>query len=447
MSNDLIKNDNPADVLAVIIETGPEILMANQERLTKVQTAVALALADIASEGMSDEMDDYLNRVQVRMKEVLNEMNDERKGLTQSLDKIKKAFTELEAPLDPSKPDSLFNQIGAHRKEYARQVAEERKRREEEARRRQEIKNELDSMETIAKLQIRQGFTDDLFDAKNHMLECFESATLENFDEVEHKIHNWHMQYNKLDHDSIKVSIRAIYHSPEKVTEIIENTKSGTFDAYKIEYETEMNAMRRQIFDQLSGKKQQLEIEAENKRQAELARLEQEAAAKRAMEAKNEEDRIRAQKEQAEAAKREEQRRIEQERLEEERRKRDEENRAAEARKQKEAEEKAKADAEAEKAIKAADTLFQTEMDLAEPESKNKAKETYVIEVKHAQGWLPIVSFYFQNKGAKEDPEGLGKKTLNNMRKFAEDAYNKDGVKIDTPLIVYIADYKVQARK
>lgn len=447
MSNEIVKQENPSDVLAVIIETGPEILMLNQDRLNRVMTAYDDVVKEIEAEGMSDEMDAYLNKFQVRTKEVLNEMNDERKGLTQSLDKIKKAFTELEAPLDPSKPDSIFNKIGKYRTDYARQLAEERRKKEAEAKRLQEIQMELDKLQTDATLKFREAFNMDLADAKSLMLEAFENATLENFDEIEHKVHNWNTTYSQTDHEGIKVTLRAIYHIPDRVNAIIEETRAGMFDAFRIEYETEMNNTRRQLAEKLPGKKQHLAAEAEAKRrQEEAAKAEAEARA-RAQAAKNEEDRIRAEKEAEEAKIRAQKQEEEQRRLEEERRRREEDARTAEAEKARLAEQKAKADAEADKAIKDADALFQTEMDLADTRGKTAAKEVYVIEVKHAQGWLLIVSFYFQKKGAKEDAEGLGKKTLNNMRKFAEDEFNKNGEKIESPLIAYIADYKVQARK
>ena len=92
-------------------------------------------------------------------------------------------------------------------------------------------------------------------------------------------------------------------------------------------------------------------------------------------------------------------------------------------------------------------TLFNNEVQLAEAATDAKAIESYEIEVKNAPAWLLIVSFYFEKEGKKLDVETLGKKSLNQMKKFCESHYKKTNEKIDNQYIAYNPVYKVRAAK
>lgn len=431
--NKELTTQQPIDNTIEIIQAAPEALLLNQDTVNKAVTVCENLLKEIEEKGMTDELDAYCNKVQLRLKEVLSEVTDRRKPLTQTFDLVKKTFTELEAKIDPAKPDSVYTKIQAHRNALATKKAKERAEAEERQRRKLAEDQERDRLSTEAELQIRNGFIADLTEAKGLLQETFNALTLENFEELSDKVYNWTTIYLASEYDSIDVKLRKLYLTEPELEEIIEKARAGKFEAYSAEYAAAIAKEKQLMIDQLPGKKAYLEAEARAKKELEEKRRKAQEEQDEAARIKAEED---ARKAEAEAK-----------RLEEEKLRREEEKRIADAEEARRLEEEAKKKAEADHAIKTSQTLFDNELELKVNAPEPAVVESYEIEVKSAAGYLQIVSYYFTHKGSKEGVEDLEKRTLGQMKKFAETNFKKDGPKIDSPLIEYKPVYKVKATK
>ena len=81
-------------------------------------------------------------------------MNEDRKAITKIIDEIKKAFTEQENKLDPTKDGTVSNKLQAHRNAYAKRVAEEEKKRKEEAERQAKLQQERIDVKSKIDIQL-----------------------------------------------------------------------------------------------------------------------------------------------------------------------------------------------------------------------------------------------------------------------------------------------------
>lgn len=444
--SELIKQENPSDILMAVIETGPETLMLNQEQLDKTITAANDLLAEIKEKGMSDELDHYANRVQVRIKEVVGELKDRRMPLTSRLNLIIKSFTSMESQLDPANPDSVFAQIGKERNAYATKKAEEQKKREQEAARKLAIEQERNRVIGEFDQGLRNGFIKHLTDAKTELQNIFNKITLETYGDGWDFIHDFITEYYLPEFEHITVNIRVVYLTDVEIYEIKSKCREGKFELWGAEYRLAIETLKRELLDKLPGVKKYLEekhaAELELKRKEEEARIAREAAAKIEDEQKRKEaeERLRLQEIEAENAKKE------RERLEEERIKKEEADRIRIAAEQKKLEDDNAAKIKAESEVREATSLFDNQLELTGAESAT-AIESYELVLKSPAAWLHIIRFYFDKAGNKEDVETLGKKSLNQMKTFVEKHYKKTDERIDSPLIEVKPVYKVQARK
>ena len=123
----------PVEEFKSIIEAGPTALSINQDKITKASRACERLLEQIRAEGMNDELDAQCNSLLIKLKNTLTDINERRKPLTEIFDRIRKAFTELEAKIDPAKKDSIYALIQSERNKFATVKIQEQKRRQDEA--------------------------------------------------------------------------------------------------------------------------------------------------------------------------------------------------------------------------------------------------------------------------------------------------------------------------
>lgn len=437
----LTKQENPQDVLLVVIETGPQILMENMEQLEKTKTSVNKLLAEIKETGMSDELDAFCNKVQVRVKEVISEMNDRRKPLTTGMDKIRKSFTELEA-----EAQAAFDSVAKHRNAWATQKAEEQRKREEEAKIKLQKEQEKNRLIGEADLALRNGFLRQMTEYKQRLQDILNQVTLANFDSTWEDVNNWSSTYLKTDFDIIVIPLRGLYLQPEEVIDIKNNARAGKFEIWSAEFKSEVEGQKKEMLDKLPGIKRHLEerrqAEEKQRRDEEEARRKREEAAQIA-DAKKREEALAAAKKAEEDAERQ---RLENIRLDEERKKKEEEDRIRIEEENRKKEEENARKVAADTDVRNAASLFDNQLELSSQE-KATVIESYEIEVKSPNGLLHIVSHYFSYLGSTEEVADLLKRSIGQMKTFCEKDYKKTGRKIDSPLIDYKPIYKVQARK
>ena len=100
---------------ASIISTGGAVLQKNIDIAIKAEAVGNKILADIEVAGgiNSPELDQRCNDFITKCKQRKGEMNEDRKAITQIIDEIKKAFTEQENKLDPTKDGTVSNKLQA----------------------------------------------------------------------------------------------------------------------------------------------------------------------------------------------------------------------------------------------------------------------------------------------------------------------------------------------
>ena len=421
------------DNMVAIIQSAPDALMLNESQVETAVNAVSKTLADIEANGMSDQYDALLNKQQLRLKEVLAEIKDRRMPLTRMFDTVKTRFTELEAKLDPAKPDSIYFKVQVKRNAWATAKAQEQKKREEAAALKLKQDQERVTLKTEAEIQLRNGFIGQLAFAKQSMQSAFDSATLETIAGLRDTLIGWTDVYNIGEFNSINVSLRSAVLDAKEIELLITNARIGKFDNWCAEYRNEISLLRDELLLRIPGKKTELGAVAEAKRKAD-------EAAKAAAAAKDAEAKAAAEEAQRKAA--EEQARLEQQRKDREER---EAREAEEARIA--AERKAKEDAEARKNVEMTNTLFDNAAELAQVQQEVNAIESYEIEVTNVAGWMLIFQLWFKHEGMKLSNAEMDKKTMKQMKTFCEKHFKKADEKIDSPYIIYKPVYKVRAEK
>ena len=448
MQNQLQKTDQTPDIMAALQEA-PESLMLNEEQVKAAVAACNELIEEIDRDGMNEELDEFANKIQIRLKEVLGEIKDRRMPLTRALDQIKKTFTEMEAQIDPDRPQSSYGEIQRRRNAFATLQMELQKKRDEEIR----LKN-LKDQERIrvtgeAELSLRNQFLDHMRMAKECLQAKFDDVTLEIFANTWDEIANFSSEYTDADFAAMTLTIRTVYLGTEDKVEIGKQARLGKKELWTAEYKSAIESLKVELLDQMPGKKQHLEAQAAAEEAARKAKEEADKAAAAAKAAQDEEAKVKAAEQQRLAKEAADKAKAEQERLAKEAADKAEEARIRAAEEQdrlaKEAAEKAAAEAE----VKKAQSLFDNQADVLSNAPKTKTVEDWEIHVKNRNGWLAIVSHYFTYKPADKnaDPMEMGKITLDQMKRFAETDYKKEDRKIDSPMVEYKPTYKVQARK
>ncbi len=431
MNNELTTTGH--DNMVATLQAAPEALMLNQSQVEKAVAAVSKTLADIEANGMNDQYDALLNKQQVRLKEILSEIKDRRMPLTRMFDTVKSAFTELEAQIDPTKEGSIYYKIQVKRNAWATEKAMEEKKRQEEAALKLKQDQERVTLKAEAEIQLRNGFISQLSFAKSSMQSAFDGATLETIDSLKDTLTGWTEIYNIGEFNAITVNLRSAVLQQADIERVILNARAGKFDNWCAEYRNEISLLRDELLLKIGGKRAELEAIADAQRKAE-------EAAKAAAAARDAQAKAAAEEAQRKAA--EEQARLEQRRREREER----EAREAEE-KRIEAERKAKEAAEAQRQVDMTNTLFENTAELAQTSASVNAIESFEIEVTNPAGWLLIFQLWFKHEGSKLSNADMEKKTMKQMKSFAEKHAKKTDEQIDSPFIKYSPVYKVRAEK
>ncbi len=427
-----LQTTNGQDKTIEILNSAPDALMLNQDTVQKAVAACTILL-EKANAGMSDELDAKINQALIKLKDRYAEISERRKPLTQMFDQIRKQFTELEAQIDPTKADSIYGRLQMKRNAYATWKIEQQRKAEQDRERKLKAEQEKITLKAEAEIQLRNGFNNDMMSAISMLQDMFNSSTLENIVEHTSKIHSWNEVYTIAEFNGIPISLRSIYSDQKEIELIIVNARTGKFDQWAAEYKTEIRSIKIDMIDKLPGKKKELEAIAEQKRQADLA-------AKQLAEAKNAADKKAAEEAQAKA-------KAEQERLEQEQRDRELKEKQDREEAERLAKLKAEQDAEAQKNIEQTELMFQNTMEAAAENTEVKVAESWSIEVNNPAGWMEIFRFWMNKEGMKMDNAAIEKKTMKQMKSFAEGWMKKHDESITSPYLIYSPVYKARTEK
>jgi hypothetical protein len=399
-----------------VFKSGSAILLSHQNRASKAlvvgnnillewDKAYTIVDPDKRAEALA-AIDQRSNKFLANCGVAQDEMQESRKAITQLMDMIKKMFTEEENKLDVKK-DTVPAKIQLRRNAYAKQLHEEQERKRKLAEEKAAKAKEEVEIRSFVKNQIANCLLDFLSKKKIAVTNSFNSITLNDFDEKAGRLKLLPTAFplDKL-HEIIKYTAPRYYRHTDSEFQTIQGSEHAQYDfpSFYNEYGRQMAELKLSLLDQLPSKKEELERMAAAD-EAEKIRLENERLNREAAEKK------RLEEETAAAKKAEEEK------------------------------------AELEKAAGTAQLLFDQTVDSSITTPTPETRQGYDIIVTHPAGWVEIFQFWFQREGCKMKIEDIGKKSLNQMKTYAEGVAKKDNVKIESKFLRYETSIKSVNRK
>jgi hypothetical protein len=442
-----------------ILKTGPQILLASQVRKDKAIAVGKNILTAISEGGMTIELDERAMKYLVNVSTANKEMKEQRAGVTQIMDQLKKMYTEVENELDSKKPGTVAAQLQQHRDSFAKQQAEEAEKKRKAAEREAAKKKEAIDLRSHVEKWITEKLLGLLAAKKAGLTNTFNAITLSNYDEKSSGLQK--LSTHVLNADLIERvgKVMTLPYTPNHNASEVDVIKDEVYSAYDFNdwaihvWQKEITELKTDLLEKLPSKKSELDNEkrladeaaaqAEKNRLAEEARQAAIASANAAQKKKLEAEAAIAREKEAAAA----------EKLKVER------EDAAAAQKEREAAENARLAAEAEQNRIAAEqaaevkkqgeqtmVLFEQEAAMAEVAAPD-ARQGFDITVLHAVGYTEIFAMWFRAVGKDLPLDKLGNTKLDQMKAWAEKVAHKDGTTIESKFLKYEASFKAVNKK
>lgn len=458
-----------------VFKGAPGILLKHQDRSKKAmavansilkqwELAYTIQDPDRRREALA-AVDQRSNDFLANCGKACEEMQDSRKAITQLMDMLKKMYTEEENKLDVKK-GMLPASIQSKRNVYAKELLEEQERNRKLAEERVAKGKEEIEIRSYIKNKIADCLLNYLANRKITINNRFNDITLQNFEEKSANLLNMACGFPAEKLSEIVKYSNPFYarHSDQEYLVIQGDVEHGyDFNSFYTEYSRQITDLKQSLVDRLPSKKEELleqkrlADEAEQLRQAELKR-QQEAEAERQKQlaaSKNEEERKRRECEAEDARRAEAERLILMEREAEEKKQQAEEEQKRRQKEEadrlaREAEERRKAvsdEIELNKAAGTAQLLFEQANESALTSPAPESRTAFDITVTHPAGWVELFQFWYQKEGCKMKADDMGKKSLNQMKAFAEGIAKKTGEKIESKFLRYDTSIKSVNRK
>ncbi len=391
--------------ISTTMENAGLVLVANETFADKAVNGGQALLDTIEAEGMNDALDASLNEWQLKAKKAVTILNTRRAPITQMMTKLAGLFTAQENKLDPKKPESVSAKIQKARDQWATFKANEQRKKEQEILKQQNIAKERISIKADIQTHIRTIFNKKLSTFKTDIQNKYNQLTLDNFEEIKAYISQRPVKYPIDAFRNISPAVFGVYLDAAEVEKMIYDERELLYDELAAVFQENIEVEKSNTLELIPSRILELK---------EIAKAG--AAKKKELEAAAEARRI-----------------AEEQRL---------------AKENTDQEIRDKANVAATIQMETASTLFDTTAQLAEvKESAGKAKVAEKINVLSTDGWGAIFIFYFEKEGKGLSIDDFGKKTLNQMKAFAEKHANKSGEKIDNPFIEYVEEVKAVTSK
>lgn len=284
-----------------LAELAPQSYRDNLLSHTRCLEAGNQLLARVKQEGMTDALDIEIAKYIDKAKITVKKMNGKRSPVTQLFDQIRKVYTSMENDVDPSKANSIPNQLQAYRNAFAKKKHEEEERRRREEAARQSKEN--------AKVRYRAEVAEDYncqFNALinksvNDLNELDRQLAVDNYKTVSEALKEYSCELPESWAETIISSAqRPVELSTEECRAIQAGVMSGMLERFREQYRFEVQSTRDDILDRLPSKRRELERMAKASAE-EAARIKAEMEAKERAEAARKEAE-RREREQREAA-------------------------------------------------------------------------------------------------------------------------------------------------
>ena len=243
-----------------LAELAPQSYRENQLSHTRCLEVGSALLLRVKKEGMTDALDIEIAKFIEKAKLTVKKMNGKRTPVTQLFDQIRKVYTSMENDVDPTKADSIPNQLQAHRNAYAKKKHEEEERRRREDAARQAKEN--------AKIRYRADVNDDYVSQFNALVnKCINELTdmdkqisLDNYEIVYDGIKNFSCELPATWCQTvISGAHRPAELTPDECRAIQANVMSGLVNRFKEQFPFEVQSIRDDILDRMPSKKKELE--------------------------------------------------------------------------------------------------------------------------------------------------------------------------------------------
>ena len=389
------------DKLVEIVQTAPAILTYSRIRRDRA-VDYGKKLLDKAEEfGMNDELDTLMSDYQAKLRVTHKTIYEARRPFTQIVDEVKKEFTSLESDIDPAGKANIFFNIQRIRNIFVTEKIEAQKKRDAEILRKQAIDNEKIQIEKQVEIAINESFSQYLSGVKMAMNNIFEGMKLDSVESTRKMINATPMGLPKAVFDTFGDKSYAVFYlTGNDVLDIIATKRTESLFADLNDVcSIELMEYRRELIEKIPSKIKELEAIATAGAE-EAERLQKEATERKQREA---------------------------ERLAEEEKRKDIE---------------AKQASEIAAAGKALEATINTQAQLFT--EAPKTKDGYLIEVVHFAGYALLFQFWFEKEGKSLTADKIEKKTIGQMKAFAEGWAIKNDEKIVSPLLKYTETYKAK---
>lgn len=457
MGTETLTENNQVSVITKsldLLKTGPQILVANQQRKDKALTVGRNILSVIQEEGMSPATDERAMKYLANVGTAGKEMKDSRAAVTQIMTQLAKMYTSVENELDVKNAGTIPAQIQDHRNQYAKDVAATAEQKRKEAERVAAKASEAIEIKSSIEVQFARFYNNYLLEMKQKVQNTFNSITLDDYNEKATKLKSYVPALNKEKICGFKASIIVLLHTNEEVLGFNKSVCDEKAPEFIANYATELSLLRDELVDKLPSKLSELgeqkrladeaAAEAERqriekeKRDAEIARAS--AAQKKKLEAEAEEARLANEARNAAIKK-------EQEQVAEAQRIREEEDANKLKAQAAESERKSVLQSDIKKQGEQTMVLFDQEATLAESTPAPEARQGYEITVTHPVGYTQIFAFWMDKEGKNLPVDKIGNTKCDQMKAFCERVAFKDGSFIDSKFLKYESTYKAVNRK
>lgn len=400
--SDIVK----AEQFVTIVETAQSALIKNEQSVTGAIQFGQSILDTIEAEGMSDELDAKCNKYLVRVRDTEAVLKKRRTPVTQIFDTIRKEFTGLEGKIAKTNKQSVPAKIQSLRDAYATQKAKEQRQREIEAQRKLDIEKEKTRIAAEAEVELSKYFNGHLTGCKSLMYRLFEGVSLDTFLDVAETLENYSLVMNNEHYFKFTFRFFVSHISSDDANLIIKQAMDTKHGHYAQLFSKEIEDYRQELMDKLPSKKTELEAIAE------------------------------AEKQDAEEA----------QRLKDLREKREKEEKERLENEAKEREANEAAVAETKKQESDMENMFENVEQTAQPETKAQVRSGYDITVTHPAGWVTVFQLWFEKEGKNLGVDVIGRKSLNQMKGWAEKEALKTGEQVTSPYVKYEETFKTVAK-
>lgn len=378
-----------------LTNTAPQTLADNSARAARAKTYGESLLKLYAQSGVTDK--NYAQGVEYlqKVRKTVAAMNEARKPITQFLTEIAKQFTSLESELE-AKGSSIPAQIQKHLNDYAAEIARIQVLQQAQAERVKQVERAKIEFEAALERLAGEFFLTFVRSQVELMRSVFDQASLDDFDEITAKIQSHETPTIKVEHLNGIMPAKSPLISDQEAAQIKAKTIAALLVDQNARFSIHYNEARVEIEQSFDKRYQELNelFQADENQKAEL------------------EAQIKA--EQTEKM-------IDQER------------------KLIELSTTTREHAEINKSSKTIGLLFEAPAEVPAV----KINQYTELKVTGHAGWMALLIFYFENEGKTLAEEQLEKK-LGFMRKFAENHFNKNEVKVDSPYLKYTATAKAK---